>query len=121
MLSQLIVDFEKNPYEVKLHRSSPMYTLLQCEAAYTPPKAMVPRFRNAIRRSIISDTALQFVNEVMSTDRVWRAFVGTTQAADIIQGGVKANALPEQATVVINHRIAIERRAWCIFLRRAYL
>lgn len=86
-----------------------MYTLLQCEAAYTPPQAMVPRFRAAIRRSIISDAALEFVNEVMSLDRVWRAFVGTTQAADIIQGGVKANALPEQATALINHRIAIER------------
>ncbi|KAG9104366.1 hypothetical protein FRC06_003172 [Ceratobasidium sp. 370] len=41
-------------------------------------------------------------------DRVWRAFVGTTQAADIIQGGIKANALPEQARVLVNHRIAIE-------------
>ncbi|KAG8764849.1 hypothetical protein FRC12_007854 [Ceratobasidium sp. 428] len=44
----------------------------------------------------------------MSMDRIWRAFVGTTQAADIIQGGIKSNALPEQAKVVINHRIAIE-------------
>ncbi|KAG8737510.1 alpha 1,2-mannosyltransferase 2.4.1 [Ceratobasidium sp. 414] len=108
LLSRIIVDFENHPHEVRLHRTNPMYTLLQCEAAFTPPSAMLPRFRKAIQRSIISDAALEFVNEVMSRNRVWRAFVGTTQAADIIQGGVKANALPEQAKVLINHRIAIE-------------
>ncbi|ELU39297.1 carboxypeptidase s [Rhizoctonia solani AG-1 IA] len=108
ILSKIIVDFEDNPYSVKLHRSNPMYTLLQCEAAYAAPDAFVPRFRKAIERSLVSDKALEFVTEVMSMDRVWRAFVGTTQAVDIVNGGVKANALPEQAKALINHRIAIE-------------
>ncbi|QRV93992.1 Gly-Xaa carboxypeptidase [Ceratobasidium sp. AG-Ba] len=108
LLSQIVVDFEKHPHQARLHRSSPMFSLLQCEAAYSAPSAMMPRFRKAIARSIVSDKALQLVNEVMSQDRIWRAFVGTTQAADIIQGGVKSNALPEQAKVLINHRIAIE-------------
>ena len=83
-----------------------MYSLLQCEAAYAAPAAMMPRFRKAIARSIISDTALGFVNEVLAQDRIWRAFVGTTQAADIIHGGVKSNALPERAYAIVNHRIA---------------
>ncbi|KAJ1304386.1 hypothetical protein OPQ81_005537 [Rhizoctonia solani] len=108
ILSKIIVDFEDNPYSVTLHRSNPMYTLLQCEAAYAAPDALVPRFRKAIKRSLVSDTALKFVTEVMSMDPIWRAFVGTTQAVDIINGGVKANALPEQAKALINHRIAIE-------------
>ncbi|KAG8691371.1 hypothetical protein FRC09_011641 [Ceratobasidium sp. 395] len=108
LLSRIVVDFENHPHEVWLQRSNPMYALLQCEAAYAAPSAMLPRFRKAIRRSTSSNRALRLVNEVMSMDRIWRAFVGTTQAADIIQGGVKSNALPEQAKVVINHRIAIE-------------
>lgn len=108
LLSRIVVDFEEHPHEARLYRSSPMYSLLQCEAAYADPSAMLPRFRKAVARSIVSDKALRFVNEVMSKDRIWRAFVGTTQAADIIQGGVKSNALPEQAKVLINHRIAIE-------------
>lgn len=33
----------------------------------------------------------------------------TTQAVDIISGGVKINALPEKATAVINHRINAEQ------------
>jgi Gly-Xaa carboxypeptidase len=38
---------------------------------------------------------------------VWRALVGTTTAVDMIQGGVKSNALPEQAWAVVNHRIDV--------------
>ncbi|CAE7147068.1 unnamed protein product [Rhizoctonia solani] len=108
ILSKIIADFEDNPYPVTLHRSSPMYTLLQCEAAYAAPDVLLPRFRKAIQRSLISDKALKFVTEVMSMDHIWKAFVGTTQAVDMIDGGVKANALPEQAKTLINHRIAIE-------------
>ncbi|THU78960.1 hypothetical protein K435DRAFT_698985 [Dendrothele bispora CBS 962.96] len=31
---------------------------------------------------------------------------GTTQALDLISGGVKTNALPERASAVINHQIS---------------
>lgn len=36
---------------------------------------------------------------------VTRAFLATTQAVDLISGGVKINALPEQAIASINYRI----------------
>ncbi|ORY46626.1 Zn-dependent exopeptidase [Rhizoclosmatium globosum] len=32
----------------------------------------------------------------------------TTQAVDIIQGGLKVNALPEKVSITINHRIAVD-------------
>lgn len=44
-------------------------------------------------------------------DPAFKALVGTTQAIDLIQGGVKTNALPEQAWAVVNHRLATERCA----------
>jgi len=37
-----------------------------------------------------------------------KALVGTTQAIDLINGGVKVNALPESAEAVVNHRIATD-------------
>ncbi|THU92711.1 hypothetical protein K435DRAFT_840504 [Dendrothele bispora CBS 962.96] len=40
--------------------------------------------------------------------RLWKSMSGTTQAIDVINGGVKSNALPEQAFAVINHRIGID-------------
>ena len=45
----------------------------------------------------------------MTRDPIYSALIGTTQAIDLVQGGVKSNALPEEAWAVINHRIATQR------------
>ena len=63
-----------------------------------------------MKKSITSDKALKatakyFFKEIDG----FRALTGTTQAIDLIGGGVKTNALPEQAWAVVNHRIATER------------
>lgn len=36
-----------------------------------------------------------------------RAMMSTTQAADLISGGIKVNALPESVRAVVNHRVDI--------------
>lgn len=43
--------------------------------------------------------------EMANGNDVTRAFLATTQAVDLISGGVKINALPEQAKASINYRI----------------
>ena len=66
-------------------------------------------FRKDIIRSVSSDEALRRVEDfVFSRDATTKALVGTTQAIDLINGGVKVNALPEQASAVVNHRIATD-------------
>ena len=45
----------------------------------------------------------------MINDPFYSAVIGTTQAIDLVQGGVKTNALPEEAWAVVNHRIATQR------------
>lgn len=42
---------------------------------------------------------------------MYKSLVGTTQAIDLIHGGVKSNALPERAWAVVNHRISVVRFA----------
>jgi len=37
------------------------------------------------------------------------SLVTTTQAIDLIEGGVKSNALPELVWAVVNHRISVLR------------
>lgn len=73
---------------------------------------MDPALRKTVLGSLKSDRALHKLEKLVGTDRVLRASVGTTQAIDLIQGGVKTNALPEQAWAVVNHRIATQR--WAI-------
>ena len=50
----------------------------------------------------------------MIKDPFYKPLIGTTQAIDLVRGGVKTNALPEEAWAVVNHRIATQRSVFCI-------
>jgi Gly-Xaa carboxypeptidase len=72
--------------------------------------ADVPQdLRNVIKRAMHSEGALHSLEKMLFKDDVYKSFVGTTQAIDLVQGGAKVNALPESAWAVINHRIAVLR------------
>ncbi|GLB41814.1 putative to MEROPS metallopeptidase family M20A [Lyophyllum shimeji] len=105
MLSALLVEYEGHPYKAKLTRQDPLYSTFLClgEHAKEVPKDL----RATIRRSWSSKKALRQLQEEIFKNPVYKSFVGTTQAVDLIQGGVKANALPEKASAVVNHRIAV--------------
>jgi len=55
------------------------------------------------------DVALRAAEQELFENRAFMSLVGTTQAIDLVGGGVKVNALPEQAWAVVNHRISTER------------
>ncbi|KAF5350772.1 hypothetical protein D9758_010392 [Tetrapyrgos nigripes] len=96
ILSRLLVEFENNPFDVALSRSSPLYAQLQCFAQHA--STLSPALKNTIKRSISSDKALEELEKEVFKTRLWKAMSGTTQAIDVIHGGVKSNALPEQAS-----------------------
>ncbi|KAI6104447.1 hypothetical protein EDD16DRAFT_1714744 [Pisolithus croceorrhizus] len=106
ILAELLVKIEANPFKVHLVRDSAPYRTIQCLAAHAPN--MPDHLRRNIVASAYSDKALRAAEDVLFTNSVFKNFVGTTQAVDIIQGGVKVNALPEQAWAVVNHRISTE-------------
>lgn len=84
-----------------------MYEKALCLGAYAPE---VPsKLRKALQRAPKSDKALRQAESILFEDRLFKALVQTTQAIDLIQGGVKTNALPESAWAVVNHRIATDR------------
>ncbi|KAF7370753.1 Gly-X carboxypeptidase [Mycena sanguinolenta] len=104
MLSRMVVEYEENPYEVELSRDSIPYALVQCLAAHG---ATMPRWlKDLVRRSQHSKRALNKLRDVLIEDHQFKSLIGTTQAVDIVHGGVKSNALPEQAYALVNHRIA---------------
>ena len=107
ILSQLLVHYEENPNEAKLSRGTPMYWKSQCLAAYAPD--LPKKLRKALKKSVKSDKALKAAQEELFKSKPFHALVGTTQAIDLINGGVKTNALPELAWAVVNHRIATDR------------
>ncbi|KAH9027920.1 carboxypeptidase S, partial [Lactarius hengduanensis] len=107
ILSRLLVEFEANPIKPQLDRGTPVYGLLQCVGQHA--KGFPGHLRTLIKTSIHSDKALRKLEAELIKDQEFKSLIGTTQAIDLIQGGVKTNALPEGAWAVVNHRIATQR------------
>jgi Gly-Xaa carboxypeptidase len=107
MLSALLTTFENNPFPVEIDRTSPLYLSLQCLAAHAPE--MDESVRRIIKKSSHSNKALRKLGEYISKDVGLKSLVSTTQAIDLVGGGVKTNALPEAAWAVVNHRIATQK------------
>jgi len=70
-------------------------------------KSMPSEVRKTIKKSIKSSNALHKLQNIICSDPVISSIIQTTQAIDIIHGGVKSNALPEQAYAIVNHRVAV--------------
>ncbi|TRM59536.1 carboxypeptidase S [Schizophyllum amplum] len=106
ILARLLVEYENNPYDVRLvNPQQPVYLTHQCHAEHAP--GLPEDLRDAILASATSPGALQKVEDFFFKDKKMHSIITTTQAADMINGGVKSNALPEEAWAIINHRISI--------------
>src|SRR5258708_40240502 len=66
-----------------------------------------------LSRPLFTQTGLK-LEAALIKDRIYSALIGTTQAIDLVQGGVKANALPEEAWAVVNHRVPTQRSVFYI-------
>ncbi|KAJ7737703.1 hypothetical protein B0H16DRAFT_1664708 [Mycena metata] len=106
MLAALIVHFENNAPVPSLEVDTPVFEMLQCFAVHAPDVPSV--LKRAVLRARRSRTALKLAEAMLLEIPTVKAVVSTTQAVDVISGGVKSNALPEQAMAVVNHRIATQ-------------
>ena len=108
-LAQFINALEENPHVPQLFRNGTPFLSTMCRAEYSP--SFPDHLRSVARKAISDDTALERLKHGLLelSPIISRAMLGTTQAADIIEGGVKVNSLPERAAVIVNHRIAEHR------------
>lgn len=105
MLAALITELEAHPHIPHLYRNDTYYQQLQCLAAHSPdfPQSL----SKLVKSSRHGDHALAKLSKQLARiNPQFKAIAGTTQAVDVIRGGVKTNALPESAHVIVNHRIA---------------
>lgn len=105
ILASLITELEANPHIPHLYRDGTYYKQLQCHAEHD--SQLPASMRRIIKEARENDVALkQLETELITSLPAFKHIAGTTQAVDVIAGGVKVNALPEQAHVIVNHRIA---------------
>jgi len=70
---------------------------------------MDPWLRGKIKKALKNkDAAKEVAKYLAGKDITQRYLLQTSQAVDLISGGVKINALPEKVRAVVNHRIAVE-------------
>lgn len=106
VMGELITSLEANPFTPYLPNDSPVMQMLETFAATIPewPESLKKDVANAKK----DPAAKKRVLEWMATSKELKFLVQTSQAIDIIHGGVKANALPEYVTLLVNHRIILE-------------
>ncbi|OBA22077.1 Zn-dependent exopeptidase [Metschnikowia bicuspidata var. bicuspidata NRRL YB-4993] len=107
IVSELVTRLENAPFLPMFTARNPTFAQYQCLAAHSAE--MEPGLKRAIRHLDSCPRARQLVAEkIYNSDLTSRYLVTTSQAVDIIHGGVKSNALPEYVEVLVNHRIAVE-------------
>ncbi|KAG1786028.1 carboxypeptidase S [Suillus plorans] len=105
ILASVVTGLEANPHVPKLARDRTYYQGLQCRAKYDD--GFPSEMRELVIESQTSDEKLhELETKLDDFDPAYSASAGTTQAIDIIYGGVKINALPEAVYAITNHRIA---------------
>lgn len=110
MLATAIAELEAHPHETSLLRTDTMFQEVQCIVAYG--QDVPDDVKLFATLALYDDDALKDLESALLKWRpISAAQLGTTQAVDLISGGVKVNALPETAYAVINHRIAEHRYA----------
>jgi len=115
-LASLITLIEEKPYKEHISSNNPALKALFCLATTKELdrklKKAITELRSALQESSKSPRASKRVEKLkrrllkLLPEDLRESFV-TSQAVDLISGGVKVNALPEEATTVINHRIDI--------------
>lgn len=104
IISEIIYELERQDLFVPvLNEDHPTRQKLECQVRHSPDH-VEPWLDSALQSSDYISLA-----EKVATSRgdEVRFTLQTSQAADLINGGVKSNALPEKVSALINYRVAL--------------
>ena len=111
IISELITKIEAYQYDTYLADLNPFLGYLHCSAEYSP------KFPDKLRKLLNQHRDPKSCHaakkhdtlalEAAKISREAKYLMQTSQAVDLINGGVKTNALPESVRTTVNHRINI--------------
>ncbi|ORY33967.1 putative Gly-X carboxypeptidase [Naematelia encephala] len=98
--SLLLAELEAHPFEPVLDPAGPYLKFLSCLSDYADiPSKLKSDIHTPQKWS-------KLAKELATADRRVNSLLATSQAIDLINGGVKVNALPEVVDTTINYRIS---------------
>lgn len=104
IMSEIIYQLERQDlFSPWLDSSHPSYGMLECQARYSPEHV-----ESWLADKLAGDDPAA-LGEAVASSRgpAVRYTLQTSQAADLFNGGVKTNALPEKISAVVNYRVAL--------------
>lgn len=106
MIGDLIVQIESDKFNTYFTDYNPTFWQYVClaENSYDIDDAL----KHDILHSQFNNKSNSNVRNFINKDRLTSYSIKTTQALDVIHGGVKNNALPEFVELIINSRVALE-------------
>ncbi|ODV93892.1 hypothetical protein PACTADRAFT_45790 [Pachysolen tannophilus NRRL Y-2460] len=108
IMSALISEIENTPFEPFFTDANPTFMQYTCMAEHSTSikKDLKKDILNAGNDKAANKRVCDFIDQT----KALRYYIKSSQAIDIIKGGVKSNALPEHVEIIVNHRVAIEQR-----------
>lgn len=108
--AELVTLIEAEGYVPRLHDENPILDFLWCGAEHAPDfkrglKYLIPRRGEKGWLESFKRAALPRL--VARVSQMAEYLMMTTQAVDVLDGGLKVNTLPERTRVLINHRVNI--------------
>lgn len=110
VMSELITMVEANPYTTKLDDANPYLGLLTCGAEHG--SKFPSKLKKLLHRREKSSHNCKAKKDHLAVEAAKagpgiKYLMQTSVATDLIEGGVKVNALPERTTSIVNHRVNI--------------
>jgi Gly-Xaa carboxypeptidase len=123
ILSELITSIEAQQYKTFLDDANPFLEFLSCGAEHAPefPKKLKKLLKERNRPKKCKAQPDHLALEAAKISKAAKYLMQTSQAVDVIGGGVKVNALPETAKAIVNHRINIGEQPETVFHHLTHL
>ncbi|KAI8615431.1 hypothetical protein BC830DRAFT_1122665 [Chytriomyces sp. MP71] len=104
LTARLIARIEETPFQPALTSTNPYLQTLVCDAQHNPnADAFVKHALNDFKRN--NRAIAEYLSSRSLVDRYK---MSTSQAVDIIKGGLKVNALPEHVLTTVSDRVSVD-------------
>ncbi|PRT52404.1 Carboxypeptidase S [Wickerhamiella sorbophila] len=103
IISELAFELEANPLSPVIQKGSVVEKFFDCMGEHAAD------LKDSERKKFLRSSTHDKLLPILESDPATRFIVKTSQAIDIVQGGVKINALPENVELQVDHRIAVHQ------------
>lgn len=107
LLLRLVAEIEDEEFASVISNANPVLNLFQCMARHSPTMKESLRL-DVLKAHLDAGANQRLLSHIVGLGPLEKYLVTTSQAVDVISGGVKSNALPEHAQALVNQRIAVE-------------